>query len=364
MADNATASGLNARLTQTASSLVTYSVTHDPILDQACSGRLTDLAHEMGNEDGSENNAGPHTAHVVMPHERFISGVLDQAAAGVGREVDRAMQAARQGQPLNTAAPDRESTVPGRVWSFLRRHTMLGVAIVVVSVIEFLVGTVWTQRVFGLSDFEAEVAAFLIPVAMGVLGVVIGTVVARNRSRLPLVEKVLGVGAFIGFVVMIVCAGLVLSGSVDNPVATTGGFSGGADGAPTVAASSETAYELTKLGTYVGLSIFVLLMIIVMHAMDIDREVRRRKLAAAEAQMAKATTDQVAHGNIAYLQQFLSLVNELRELREQVIESYRAGVLETLAPDVQWPAQGLELEWQEPEWAERLRTELQRLTDA
>lgn len=348
---------LGAQFTQALNGLVTE-VLGNPVIDQGALGASVGLAHLIGNGDGT---VGARPPYYQMPHEKLIAGCMAAPSAGVGKAVGVALQDVRQGKLITDTAPEAQPSGWVRFTNFLKRHALLLIALVILVVIEFLIGEVWSQRVFGFSDNGAKVYAGSFPILFASIGFIVASSFAQNaRSRVKLAVVVLAALAVLCYIGMFILAGLILSDVVSSPLTTGGGFTGGASGT-TAESGSSGSYDQVKFGVYVLLNLGAFLGVMAAHMHDVEKSKRADNSRKARAQMNALDADEIRESNRSALTQFLSIGDELQGLRDQIMNSYRAGVLETIAPDIPWAAEALGKAWTEPKWVVELKDEIEKL---
>lgn len=352
-------------LSEAVASLVTTDARQHPTIDIAVKKKAVDLAYQVGLEDGTTPGCDEHSSTIVMPAQDFMANSVESSMARLGGEVDQAIGRSRLGTRLAVVAPpsvDRK----GAVLRWLGRHALLAAAIVVVAILEYVIGTGWTQRVFDISDDTAHVVALALPVVFGLIGFAIAegimlTAESRVRRAIGVTAVLLGLLA----ISTIVCAGLIISGVVAN--STGGGDASGITGGVTTASSdtgaSDLSFQLVKFTVYISLLLSVTVLVMFMHLMDLWRAKLASTRSASRAAQAAPTHDQIAAGNIKYLESYIDIYKTLIQDREDFINSYVAGVRRNLAPAIadSWDSSGLGKAAAEPQWVPELEREIERL---
>lgn len=343
------------------SQLVAYDETNHPVVDPGKQQVAVDLAHAIGQQDGTRPGVDEHSLKKVLPSQEFVANSVEVAMTHLGADVDKALSASRAGRPLSRSARE-VLTRWQRLGLWARRNAFTILAVLVVGIVEYVVGTQWTQRVFDLSDDTAHVVALAMPVIFGLVGFALAhAVLLAMENRVERVIRMSAAFLIVGTVATVVCAGLVISETVGGGATGGGGVSGGVSGGS--ADTGESAYTLVKLGVYVSLLLTVMVLVMVLHLMDLWRDRKVEVRAAADAARTAVTQDQVADGNRAYLASFLDVIDALAEVRTNVVTSYVAGVRANLSPRIAdtWTYEDLHVSPRDPAWVKELEAEIKRL---
>lgn len=343
--------------------LVVHDEYNHPGIDRQALARAVDLSQTIGTLDGLTPGCDEHTPHKVLPSEQFIANSVESALEHLGATVNQSIRRSREGYQLATIPKPKLKTGWAAVRAWFAKNSLLILAIVAVGILEYVIGTAWTQRVFRLSDSTAHVVALMLPILFGVVGFAIAHAVmlsaetrVRSVIRWSWVLLVLGLGA------TVVGAGLVISGTVADDTSSGGGISGGAGGA--IDAGSNSTFEFVKFAVYVGLLLTVTVLVMLLHLMDLWRTNLRETAAAAEAARTAPDEAQVAAGNVAFLDAYIDVYNALSESRKDIIKSYVAGVRTTLTPRIadSWDDAKIYTDREDPEWVAELHEEVARLS--
>lgn len=355
-----------AELSATAAKIVKKDDTGGYVIDDSMAARAVDLAQRVGQLDAATPGFDAHSPRQVLPSEGTITGALKVETAEVGQRVDAAISESRQGKLLTTEAPPKQLTPKERFLGFLARHRMVILAFAAIGVLEWMIGTQWTQRVFDLTQDEGHIIALALPILFGVLGLAVAQAImtsADNQSRR--ISRILAVVVVVLFVVLIVDAGLIVSETVKPAVG--GGDSGLSGGDLTTAAPSDadgaSAYTIVKLLVYVSLLMMATFLVMLMHLTDLRRERKKEVEVQALRAMNALTSEQRAAANLKYLESFLDLYDAILGTRLSVINSYVSGVRSSLNLDLAdvWTSDRLLAEPPKPKWVTDLETEIAEL---
>lgn len=359
----AASNGMHGEFAVITSQIVDYDEVGHPKVNDHAQGQAVDLAHQIGATDGGRPGIDEHTTKKVLPNQEFVANALEPAMSHLGTEVDKKLVDSRAGRVLTQKAPPRKLTTWQAILAWLKKYSFTLIAIVVVGIVEYVVGTEWTQRVFDLSDDTAHVVALAMPVIFALVGFAIAhAVMISMETRAPRVIKASAVVLLLGTITTVVCAGLVISETVGGGTSGGGGVSGGVGGG-TTDDSSDTAYQLVKFGVYVALLVTVMILVLVLHLMDLWREKQAHVHDAAMAAHHAPTSSQIAAGNLAYLSSFLDLIDTLAKVRTNVVTAYVAGVKGSLSPRIAdtWEYGALLEDPADPVWVAELQDEIERL---
>lgn len=345
------------------SGLVTFDECNHPMLDKARQVEAVNLAHAIGRTDGTSPGVDEHTQNKVLPSEEFIRNAAESTMAHLGATVDQAIKKSREGIPLSIPAPPKPLTPWQKVQGWLSRNSLTALAIVAIGILEYVIGTAWTQRVFDLSDDTAHIVALMMPIIFGVVGFAIAhAVILTRESRVRRIIGISSLALVLGITATVICAGLVISGYVSDSSGDIGGVSGGLDeqANPT---SDNSGYELVKFGVYVALLLSVTTLVMLLHLMDLWRLKLKQTKFDADAARTAPTSEQTASGNRAYLSQFLDVLDALGEARTDIIGAYIAGVRAILSPRIadDWNHDRLLVNPPDPAWVPELEQEIKRL---
>ncbi|MCL3836886.1 hypothetical protein [Aeromicrobium duanguangcaii] len=367
MTDQSVMSGLvNEPLSQLSSAtkrLFAYDATNQPTINHEAEAEAVGLGVAIGRQDGAHPGVDEHSARKILPSQDYVENSVEATMKLLGGDVDKAVKRSREGQNLSQRAPEPELSIGQKFFAWLKKHAFLGVAIISVAVLEYIIGISWTQRVFHISDDSAHVVALILPVlfaAIGVTGAHAIMISARpSAKKFIFMSFVLTV---VGVIATIVCAGLVVSGRVEPGSSNTGGVTGGTAGAP-LESGDDGTFTLVKFGVYVALLFTVTALVLLLHLIDLYRAWIADTKKAAEVARTAPSPEQIASGNIAYLEQFKDVYEAMREARQNVIRAYVSGVRSTLSNRISddWDHSSLLGDPERPEWLSELDEEIERL---
>lgn len=354
---------LHGSFAQVTAELVTYNETNHPVVDPEKQRESVDFAYQLGQGDGSRPGVDEHSVDAVLPSQEFVANAVDVAMTHLGTDVEHKLAKSRAGERLAVPAPQAPLSTWKSVQDWVRRHGFTLLALVFFGVVEYIVGTEWTQRVFDLSDGTAHIMALAMPVIFAVAGFVLAHVVMTSwANRALAIMRVAGVLVFVLALSTVVCAGLVISEVVSGGTTGGGGVSGGVSGGSLTGADA-TTYGLVKFGVYVSLLLLVTLLILLMHLIDLWREKQAHVRAAAMEARTAPTREQIAEGNIDYLSSYLDVADALAEVKTNIVTSYVAGVKANLSPRIgdTWNYKELLTPPVDPAWVGELELEVARL---
>jgi hypothetical protein len=293
-----------------------------PVLDKQKAAYIDQLANEIGRSDsrspGFDSAAPPNARR--MPSQEYIAEAYETTISELGPEIDQRIAVAKLGRFIATARPE-SAAKPGlgtRFWTFVRRHWIIGVVVLVVGMIEYFVGIQWLER-SGLApdDSSAHVIALGIPLLSAAIAIVGATVVdwatVRN-PKLPRSSRAIQVITFI-FGVLLYVGTLIGGGFL---------LARGAD-------TTDEERRLVVFMIYVGFAIGGLLVIFAVHLLELERDAQRDRdelmqQRGAEDRAVNPTEEQITESNIAVLEQYHDLYEVLLQARERTIKAYVAGV--------------------------------------
>ncbi|MFI8774652.1 hypothetical protein ACIGKQ_21170 [Gordonia sp. NPDC062954] len=355
------------RLQQATAQLVTFDEEKHPVINEQAAAQCVGIAQTIGQIDGAEPGCDVHSPRQILPSEQFMATVVKAELPEVGRRVDLAISKSRNGQLLAVESPAKPRARKDQIMDAIARHRLLILAIVVVGIIEWIIGTSWTQRVFDLTSDQAHLFALALPVVFALVGFAVAQgVLASMENRTRRIIRILMAVLMVCVVVMIACAGLIVSETVTKGTGGASGLSGGGlsgDVSTTADAGSDTTYHLVKLGVYVALLLMVTLLVMLLHLQDLWRERQKEVARDAEKAMNADTPAQITAANTKYLESFLDLYDSLLENREAIIYSYVAGARSALNHDLAdvWTPTELVASPTEPKWVSDLREEIAEL---
>ncbi len=356
-----------AELSSTAARIVKKNGTGEYFIDDSVAAQAVDVAQRIGQIDATTPGFDAHSPKHELPSERSIVGSVKVEIAEIGQRVDSAISDSRQGKLLTTEAPPKVPTGKEKLLGFLSKHRFVIFAFVAIGVLEWMIGTQWTQRVFNLTEDEGHVIALALPIIFGLVGLAVAQAIMVNaESHARRISRILMVVVTTLFIVLIVDAGLIVSKTV-NPSssgATDSGLSGG-DLSTTAAppADSASAYTVVKLLVYVSLLLMVTFLVMLMHLTDLRRERKKEVEAQALRAMNALTPEQIAGANLKYLESFLDLYDAVLATRQSIIDAYISGVRSSLKFDLAdvWTPDRLTDDLPKPKWVTDLETEIAEL---
>lgn len=357
-----------AELSSTAAKIVKKDGTGAYLIDDLAAAQAVDVAQRIGQLDAASPGFDVHSPSHVLPSERSVVGAVKVEIAEIGQRVDAAISESRQGKLLTTEAPPKEKTTKEKILGFLAKHRFVLCAFVAIGVLEWMIGTQWTQRVFNLTEDEGHVIALALPIIFGLVGLAVAQAIMVNaETHARKISRILMVVVTTLFIVLIVDAGLIVSKTV-NPSssgAADSGLSGGdLSTAATPTADSASAYTIVKLLVYVSLLMMVTFLVMLMHLTDLRRERRKEVEAQALRAMNALTSEQIAGANLKYLESFLDLYDAVVATRQSIIDAYISGVRSSLKFDLAdvWTPDRLTEELPRPKWVIDLEAEIAELT--